>query len=70
MSTPPLRFIQKYVHRNPYTGDACFDPAEAEGSGEYLRLLWEVWESGYSAGFSDGDGESYVESQTVNPYKI
>ena len=68
MSTPGLRFIQKYIHRNPYTGAACFDEADAEGSREFRALLREVWEAGYEAGFSDGDGEAYVESQTVNPY--
>ena len=65
---PGLRFIQKYIHRNPYTNSACFDEADAEGSREYRALLREVWEAGYEAGFADGDGESYVESQTQNPY--
>lgn len=69
MPEPSLRFIQKYVHRNPYTGSACFDEGEAEESREFRALLYSVWEAGYEAGFADGDGEAYVESQTQNPYR-
>jgi hypothetical protein len=32
-------------------------------------MLSLVWEEGYSCGFRDGDGESYIEAQAENPYK-
>lgn len=64
-----LGFIRRYVQRNPYTGAAVFDESAANASPELRELLSSVWEAGYSAGFVDGDGDSYVESQAVNPYK-
>lgn len=66
---PSLRFIQRYVHRNPYTGSACFDEAEAEESREFKALLADVWDAGYNSGFGDGVGDCTVEQAEVNPYK-
>lgn len=66
---PSLGWLSKYVERNPYTGAAIFDVAGAEASPELRELLKAVWESGYESGFADGDGDSYVETQSVNPFK-
>jgi hypothetical protein len=66
---PELGFLQKYVYRNPYTGAALIDVEEISKSSELRALLRSVWESGYSAGFVDGDGDSTVDMQSVNPFK-
>jgi len=63
-----LSWIQKYIVHNPYLGKGIVDVRALEGSPELRRLLSEVWESGYSSGFGDGDDESYVDTQSVNPY--
>ena len=64
-----LRFIQKHVHRNPYTGSACLDLADVMSDPALRELLRSVWDAGYDAGFTDGDADSSVESATVNPYR-
>jgi hypothetical protein len=64
-----LRWIQKYVVHNHYLGKGIVDVNALEGSPELAKMLSEVWEQGYSSGFRDGDGDSYVESQGENPYK-
>lgn len=63
-----LRFIQKHIHRNPYTGGACLDVADVMADPALRDLLRAVWDAGYGAGFADGDGDSYVETASVNPY--
>lgn len=64
-----LSWLRRFVWRNPYTGSANFDAEAASESEEFRALLNEVWEAGYSAGFVDGDGDSYVETASTSPYR-
>lgn len=64
MSNQPLvDKIRRLIERNPYTGGFSVDE---HGLQEFAA---ELWEAGYESGFADGDGDSYVETQSVNPYK-
>jgi hypothetical protein len=64
-----LRRLGRYVVRNPYTGASSLDIGAVMDSRELRELLRDVWDAGYDAGFRDGDGDSYVETQAENPYK-
>lgn len=68
ISESDIRFIHKHVHRNPYTGGACLDLADVVADPALRELLRSVWSAGYDAGFVDGDGDSTVETASVNPY--
>jgi hypothetical protein len=70
LSSSDLLFIQRHVHRNPYTGASSLDVDALLAEPRLLELLSRAWEAGYGAGFDDGICDSSVESQTRNPYKI
>lgn len=55
--------IRRLIERNPYTGGFSLDESGLQ------ELVAEVWDSGYDAGFTDGDCDSSVETQTLNPHK-
>lgn len=63
-----LRVLNKYVVRNPYTGASSLDVEALAGSKELRELLRWVWDCGYGDGFEDGDGDSYVAEQHLNPW--
>lgn len=64
-----MEWLYKYLYRNPYTGAPRVDLNALESSPELAQMLSLVWEQGYSCGFRDGDGDSYIETQAENPYK-
>lgn len=69
MAVPDLDWLNKYIVRDPYTGASRLDMEALEKSADLRRYLGLVWDSGYGAGFEDGDGDSYVSQAHVNPYK-
>lgn len=68
MDAESLRFIRKYVERNPYTGSASVDLEALSADPALRELLRSVWDAGYSGGFDDGVGDCTVEQAHRNPY--
>ena len=68
MDAESLRFIRKYVERNPYTGAASVDLEALSADPALRELLRLVWDAGYSGGFDDGVGDCTVEQAHRNPY--
>lgn len=63
-----LRFIRRYVERNPYTGGFTLDTDALAKDPSLRALLRAAWDAGYGAGFDDGVADCTVEQANVNPY--